>query len=148
MESNNIKYLIKSNGTNKCRNQISAWHDEFPKYYDCILIIAYPGFQDKIKYCEEHNIKYKVIGHAGLQGASYDPIWQEVRRYSKRELDIVPSPIQTLFVCPSGRTKQCHEREFDGYNEAKPLTITDDVTWGMTCRDCKAAYDFFLFTSF
>lgn len=69
LSSNGYYTLVKTNGSNyicKYKNIkiCSAFHKlkEPPKYYDEYLIVDKIESSEKVAYCEEHNIPYRVIG--------------------------------------------------------------------------------------
>jgi len=123
LESKGIIYLVKSNGYKKCRNQITAWHDSIenpPANFDKILIIRKNGWEDKEKYCIEHNIPCGVIG------------FNDIRIYNISE-----PRVQTLFLCPNGKIKSCAA--------AGQLSDMDNPWEKKKCKTCKAVDDFLIF---
>lgn len=136
LDDNGFKYLTKSNGDFKGRNQISAWHTDFPKYYDQILIIKDTEDWDiKIEHCQEFKIPFKVIG-------------KDNNLYQGKDTNILNIPSQkyeTMFICPDGRIKRCHEIEILGYSEEKRYTIKDEPNWENACPWCKSVSDYMIF---
>lgn len=131
LDSYKIVYLVKSNGYIKCKNQITAWHDDFgnmPKNYDKILIIwdakKSEELSEKIDYCSNNSIPYGVIGMNQLQWNFFDMH-------------------ETFFLCPDGKLKECHGGEviIDNVNDLRE----EDIAWKTKCKSCKAVNDFVLF---
>lgn len=126
------KGLIKTNGlfpTPKSPNFIrcSAFHqyDNFPKYWDIILIVDKIDSERKIAYCEEHNIPYRVIG--------YNKENPDGARHGFKKIAYM-DPHGHQVPCPS-----CNIRYTD-----PPDTYTieyKDLVPGMACHHCKAAID-------
>ena len=128
LDANNFKYLTKSNGDFKGRNQISAWHTDFPKFYDKILIIRdNNGWEDKQKHCENFKIPFHVIG----------------KNNNNYEANL--TECEQMFICPDGRIKQCHEMEICGYSENNRYTIKDEPHWEKGCAWCKSVNDYMVF---
>jgi organic radical activating enzyme len=126
-----IIYLVKSNGYKRCKNQITAWHDDFdkpPKNYDKILLILDPGkseeFTRKENYCKDNSIPRSTIGLNNLQ-------WNNFGTH------------ETFFLCPDGKLKECHEGEVIA-DDVKNLQA-EKVEWKTKCKNCKAVNDFALF---
>lgn len=139
LEELGITYLTKSNGDFPGRNQVSAWHTDFPKYYNKILIIKHDNWQEKINHCKEFNIPHGLIGY------------NEERVQCGKNLEV-----ETMFICPDGRIKQCHEHEILKicnhdyplgifYSEQDKYTIHNEPRWNMECNNCKSINDYFTF---
>jgi len=130
LDAQNIIYLVKSNGHKRCKNQITAWHDAIPVYYDKVLIIK--GVQDwqwKEHYCIEHGISYRIIGKDGTMLAP------------------PPDNVATFFLCPDGHLKQCKDLESDSLRHIDHIgtDLEQEPKWMAKCRQCKSVGDFFLF---
>jgi organic radical activating enzyme len=131
LDSQKIVYLVKSNGYKRCKNQVTAWHDDVanqPKNYDKILLIFDPHKTDKYEakanYCDTNHIPYADIGLDRLQ----------LNRFGTHE---------TFFLRPTGELKECHAGEII-INDVNELRA-ENVEWKAKCRNCKAVNDFVLF---
>ena len=129
LESKGIIYLVKSNGFRRCRNQITAWHDDIsclPKCYGKILIIKDTlNWEEKARHCEENGIPFHAIEHGTEKPGS-----------------VVYTRTPVLFLCPDGHLKRCSNMEF------APKIYIDDLgraCWSMPCKYCKAVDDFMIF---
>jgi len=130
LESKGIIYLVKSNGLKRCRNQITAWHDEIPVYYDKMLIIKNtPEWREKEHYCKEHGIPYGIIG--------FNNLCEECRA----------SNVPAFFMCPDGHIKQCHEMESDSLRHVDHIgtDLERPPVWKAVCASCKAVNDYLIF---
>ncbi|MDR3000272.1 MAG: hypothetical protein LBU89_03315 [Fibromonadaceae bacterium] len=132
LESKGIIYLVKSNGLRRCKNQITAWHDnvsEPPVNYDKVLIIATDDWQEKQDYCLANNMPFKIIGFNNSSLVNF-------RRNAS-----------TFFVCPDGRIKQCHVQESESLLHVGHIGTEHEKTpkWIAKCVSCKAVDDFIIF---
>lgn len=139
LKDNKFLFITKSNGTNPGYNMASAWHDEFPKHYDIIIIIdELPDFLNKINHCVSKGIPFIVIDEGP----------KSKKLYSSPNFDF--NTFEALFVCPDGRVKWCHTREYqseDRDNQSGKDAPNNSIFTGIeykpckVCKECKQVQD-------
>lgn len=124
--------LIKTNGllpTPKSENFIrcAAFHqlNNFPKYWDKILIVDKLDSEEKIKYCKDRNIPYEVIG------------------YNKEDFDGARHGFKRIaYIDPHGHQVPCPSCPIRYEDQPDKYTIEyNSLEAGHACSFCKAAVD-------
>jgi len=132
LSSMGYRGLIKTNGllpTPASPNFIrcSAFHqyDNFPKYYDVILIVDKIDSERKVAYCEENHIPYKVIG------------------FNKENPDGATHGFKKIaYIDPHGHQVPCPSCPIQYEDQPDHYTIEyNHMKQGMACGHCKAAID-------
>jgi len=68
LESRGYRGVIQTNGSlyipkSSTFVRTAAWHESSrPKYYDSMIIIKTGGFMEKIKWCRENGVKFRLTG--------------------------------------------------------------------------------------
>lgn len=126
--------LVKTNGSNPICNRknvkiCSAFHrlEQPPKYYDEYLIVDKIQSDEKVAYCKDNGIPYKVIG------------------YNKENPDNARCDFKLIsFINPAGHNLSCpadvpRQIVRDGEDVGR-INHTDIIT-KPCCGSCKAAID-------
>ena len=135
LSDNGYKTLVKTNGSGNLPHLpnvkiVAAFHrlEQPPKNFDDVLIVDKIQSSEKIAYCEEHGIPYKVIG------------------YNKENPDGAAHNFRhCAFINPAGHQTGCcadppiEDVRKDGRDyrriDIRPLVVRD------CCAHCKAAID-------